>query len=70
MGYKYINIDDCWSVKDHRDPVTNRIIPDPTRFPNGISHTARYLHELGFTLGIYSSAGATVSLLCGNQCGA
>ncbi|KAF2792488.1 glycoside hydrolase family 27 protein [Melanomma pulvis-pyrius CBS 109.77] len=59
VGYKYINIDDCWSVKDHRDPVTNRIIPDPTRFPNGISHTARYLHELGFKLGIYSSAGTT-----------
>ncbi|KAE8356687.1 putative alpha-galactosidase B [Aspergillus coremiiformis] len=56
-GYQYINIDDCWSVQSGRDPNTQRMIPDPVKFPNGISGVASEIHGLGLKLGIYSSAG-------------
>ncbi|BCS29986.1 glycoside hydrolase family 27 protein [Aspergillus puulaauensis] len=58
-GYEYINIDDCWSVKTHREPITNRMIPDPARFPDGIASLASQIHDLGLKVGIYSSAGET-----------
>ncbi|KAB8233407.1 hypothetical protein ETB97_001359 [Aspergillus alliaceus] len=56
-GYEYINIDDCWSVKGRRDPNTNRMIPDPTKFPDGIAGVASKIHDMGLKIGIYSSAG-------------
>lgn len=56
-GYIYVNSDDCWSVKDKRDPKTHRIIPDPDKFPDGINGTAAKIHALGLKMGIYSSAG-------------
>ncbi|OJJ58107.1 hypothetical protein ASPSYDRAFT_1178735 [Aspergillus sydowii CBS 593.65] len=59
LGYEYINIDDCWSVKTHRDLITNRMIPDPDRFPDGIANLASQIHDLGLKVGIYSSAGET-----------
>ncbi|KAI1201106.1 glycoside hydrolase family 27 protein [Nemania serpens] len=56
-GYEYVNLDDCWSVKSGRDSVTQQLVPDPERFPNGISGLADQIHALGFKIGIYSSAG-------------
>ncbi|KAF1807859.1 alpha-galactosidase 1 [Eremomyces bilateralis CBS 781.70] len=57
-GYTYVNIDDCWSIGgDHRDPATQRMVPDPFRFPSGIASTAKKVHDLGLKIGIYSSAG-------------
>ncbi|RYC60802.1 hypothetical protein CHU98_g5387 [Xylaria longipes] len=56
-GYEYVNLDDCWSVKSGRDNETQQLVPDPERFPNGISGLADQIHELGFKIGIYSSAG-------------
>lgn len=41
LGYKYINIDDCWSAKQ-RD-VAGRLVPDPERFPRGIKALADYV---------------------------
>jgi alpha-galactosidase len=55
LGYEYINIDDCWSVKSGRDASTQRIIPDPEKFPDGISGLADQIHNLGLKVGIYSS---------------
>ncbi|QKX63671.1 uncharacterized protein TRUGW13939_10842 [Talaromyces rugulosus] len=57
LGYEYVNLDDCWAVKDHRDATTGRIIPDPDKFPDGIDGTAQKIHDLGLKIGIYSSAG-------------
>ncbi|KAF2194795.1 glycoside hydrolase family 27 protein [Zopfia rhizophila CBS 207.26] len=57
VGYEYVNIDDCWQIKDRRDEKTKRLIPDPTRFPDGIKGTADKIHKLGLKIGIYSSAG-------------
>ncbi|KAK5797380.1 hypothetical protein VI817_003671 [Penicillium citrinum] len=59
LGYEYVNIDDCWSVKNTRDTTSHRIIPDPSKFPDGISGVASQVHSLGLKVGIYSSAGDT-----------
>ncbi|KAJ5684979.1 hypothetical protein N7536_007598 [Penicillium majusculum] len=56
LGYEYINIDDCWSIKNTRDKSTNRLIPDPSKFPDGISGVAEQVHDLGLKVRIYSSA--------------
>ncbi|RPD75315.1 glycoside hydrolase [Lentinus tigrinus ALCF2SS1-7] len=55
-GYQYINIDDCWSVMT-RNASTGRIMPDPAKFPDGISGVAKQVHALGLKFGIYSDAG-------------
>lgn len=62
-GYVYVNLgivksnqDDCWSLKE-RDPLTNRIVADPIKFPSGMKSLADYLHGRGLKLGIYADAG-------------
>ncbi|XP_059150940.1 alpha-N-acetylgalactosaminidase-like isoform X2 [Physella acuta] len=64
-GYVYVNIDDCWSAKQ-RDPVTNRLLPDPKRFPSGMKALADYVHSKGLKLGIYGDMG---TLTCGGYPG-
>jgi len=54
-GYEYLVIDDCWSVKDHRDG-NGDLIADPERFPNGIKALADTVHSKGLKFGIYSDA--------------
>ncbi|WP_181793892.1 lectin [Streptomyces sp. WELS2] len=56
-GYTYVNIDDCWSERS-RDSSGN-LVPDHTKFPNGMKALADYVHGKGLKLGIYSSAGTT-----------
>src|SRR5690348_3132434 len=56
-GYKYVNIDDCWSQRS-RDGSGN-LVADRAKFPNGMKALADYVHGKGLKLGIYSSAGAT-----------
>lgn len=55
LGYSYVNIDDCWSTRE-RGP-DGRLVPDPVKFPNGISGVADYVHAKGLKLGIYGDAG-------------
>ncbi|MFT4082676.1 MAG: glycoside hydrolase family 27 protein [Nocardioides sp.] len=57
-GYDYVNIDDCWMTSE-RDADTGELVPDPDKFPDGISAVADYVHSLGLKLGIYESAGET-----------
>ncbi|MET8132947.1 alpha-galactosidase [Streptomyces sp. NPDC005251] len=54
-GYTYVDIDDCW-MAGSRDSA-GRLVPDPVKFPDGISGTAAYVHGKGLKLGIYESAG-------------
>jgi alpha-galactosidase len=54
-GYQYVNIDDCW-MRSARDASGN-LQPDATKFPDGISGTAAYVHGKGLKLGIYEDAG-------------
>lgn len=39
-----------------RDATTSRIVPDPTKFPKGISDVADQIHALGLKMGIYGQA--------------
>ena len=55
-GYEYLVIDDCWS-KRRRDPETDRIVPDPVKFPNGMKDVSDYVHQKGMKFGMYSCAG-------------
>ncbi len=54
-GYQYVNIDDCWMTSARNS--AGQLVPDPVKFPNGISGTAAYVHSRGLKLGIYESAG-------------
>ena len=64
-GYQYVILDDCWAQKQ-RDPNTNRILPDFTKFPDGMKGTADKVHALGLKYGMYSSAG---TMTCGQYPG-
>jgi alpha-galactosidase len=55
LGYRYVNIDDCWMAST-RD-AQGRLQAHPTRFPSGIRALADYVHARGLKLGIYESAG-------------
>lgn len=55
-GYEYINIDDCWSEK-RRDNLTNELVADRSRFPNGIKKLSEFVHSKGLKMGIYSDIG-------------
>jgi alpha-galactosidase len=55
LGYEYVNIDDCWAMRD-RGP-DGRLVPDPVKFPSGIAGVADYVHGKGLKLGIYGDAG-------------
>lgn len=54
-GYEYVNIDDCWSLKERG--ADGRLVPDPAKFPDGIAAVADYVHSRGLKLGIYGDAG-------------
>jgi alpha-galactosidase len=53
-SYQFINLDDCWQISRDTNGV---IVPDPTRFPNGIKALADYVHSKGLKLGVYSDHG-------------
>ena len=55
-GYEYLVIDDCWSER-HRDPVTDKIVPDKKKFPDGMKAVSDYVHSKGLKFGMYSCAG-------------
>ena len=55
LGYKYVNLDDCWQLT--RNSTTNRIQPDPITFPSGMKALGDYIHSKGLKYGVYTSAG-------------
>jgi len=55
LGYNYVVIDDCWSVKAGRDG-NDDLVPDPERFPSGMRALGDYVHSLGLKFGMYSDA--------------
>jgi len=66
-GYNYVLIDDGWpscekfnkdgscSIQTPRNATTHQIIPDPTKFPNGIAALADYVHSKNLKFGIYTA---------------
>ncbi|KAK4119517.1 glycoside hydrolase family 27 protein [Parathielavia appendiculata] len=55
LGYEYINIDDCWSTKS-RDS-SGKLVPDPSKWPNGIKAVVDKIHGMGLKFGLYGCAG-------------
>jgi alpha-galactosidase len=54
LGYKYVNLDDCWAKGRYSNGT---IYPDPTTFPNGMKQLGDTLHQMGFHYGIYTDRG-------------
>jgi alpha-galactosidase len=59
-GYQYVVVDDCWQAGRN---AAGELIPDPTRFPDGMKAVADYVHKDGLKFGIYAVPG---SQTCGN----
>ncbi|XP_057550789.1 alpha-galactosidase 1-like [Amaranthus tricolor] len=55
LGYKYVNIDDCWAELT-RDEKGN-LVPRKDTFPSGIKALTDYVHSKGLLVGIYGDAG-------------
>ncbi|KAG8373481.1 hypothetical protein BUALT_Bualt11G0028700 [Buddleja alternifolia] len=55
LGYKYVNIDDCWAEISRNDK--GELVPKKSTFPSGMKALADYVHSKGLKLGIYSDAG-------------
>lgn len=45
VGYEYVIIDDCW-FENERDSMTNELVGDRKRFPNGIRALADYVSTM------------------------
>uniref|UniRef100_A0A1D1Y471 Alpha-galactosidase n=1 Tax=Anthurium amnicola TaxID=1678845 RepID=A0A1D1Y471_9ARAE len=56
LGYKYINLDDCWAELN-RDSQGN-LVAKASTFPSGIKSLADYVHSKGLLLGVYGDAGS------------
>jgi alpha-galactosidase len=59
-GYDYVVVDDCWQAGRN---AAGELVPDPTRFPDGMKAVADYVHKDGLKFGIYAVPG---SQTCGN----
>lgn len=55
VGYDYVVIDDCWSLKQ-RDK-NGKLVPDPAKFPSGMRSLADKIHAMGLKFGMYSCCG-------------
>ena len=67
LGYRYVNIDDCWANRE-RDS-RGKLVPDTMRFPKGMAWLADYVHRKGLKLGTYNDMGTKT---CGGypgECG-
>jgi alpha-galactosidase len=53
-GYQYVNIDDCWQISRNSNGV---ILADPTKFPDGMTALAAYVHSDGLKFGLYTAHG-------------
>ena len=54
-GYKYVVIDDCWSLRERDE--NGCLVADPEKFPHGMKYVADYVHAKGLKFGMYSCAG-------------
>ena len=53
LGYKYVNVDDCWAKSRDEKGVVQ---PDPVSFPD-FGKMIDYVHSKGLYFGLYSDAG-------------
>jgi alpha-galactosidase len=55
VGYRYVNLDDCWM--DMTRDAGGNLQADPKKFPHGIKSLADYVHAKGLKLGVYLDRG-------------
>ena len=55
-GYNYFEIDDGWMA---RARVGGHLVPDPAKFPHGITNITSFAHSLGIKVIIYTVGGST-----------
>lgn len=55
VGYEYVVVDDCWSLKE-RDK-DGKLVADPEKFPHGMKWLSDKIHAMGLKFGMYSCAG-------------
>jgi alpha-galactosidase len=63
VGYRYLNVDDCWMGETRDGDGVFELDPD---FASGIPALADYVHERGLKLGLYSDRGSET---CGGRMG-
>ena len=64
LGYEYLVIDDCWSLRERDE--NGHLVANPEKFPHGMKAVADYVHSKGLKFGMYSCAG---NLTCGGYPG-
>jgi alpha-N-acetylgalactosaminidase len=64
-GYDQVSIDDCWEDHSGRD-ADGHLVPDASRFPDGMKALGDYMHGKGVRFGTYSDEG---SKTCGGYPG-
>jgi len=64
LGYRYINVDDCWPNLSRG--AGGRLVANSSRFPSGMAALAAYVHSKGLRLGTYNDMG---TLTCGRYPG-
>jgi alpha-galactosidase len=55
LGYTYVNMDDCWPSKTRN--ASGYLVPDPSKWPNGMKPVADQIHNLGLKMGLYGDSG-------------
>jgi len=55
LGYRYVNIDDCWMAPNRTDGGLYQA--DSNKFPSGMKALGDFIHKHGLLFGIYTSAG-------------
>ena len=54
LGYRYINLDECWQQQT-RDAAGYRRF-DPARLPDGIDALSEWIQKRGLSLGLYATS--------------
>ena len=57
LGYRFVNLDDCWSAETRSS--TGELMGNPHRFPSGMAALAEYIHSKGLFFGLYTCVGTT-----------
>jgi hypothetical protein len=54
-GYTGIHADDCWEQKEPQRDANGNLVPNATRFPEGMSALGDYMHVKGASFGLYTA---------------
>eukprot|EP01123_Difflugia_compressa_P012739 TRINITY_DN557_c0_g1_i6.p1 TRINITY_DN557_c0_g1~~TRINITY_DN557_c0_g1_i6.p1 ORF type:complete len:353 (-),score=78.39 TRINITY_DN557_c0_g1_i6:47-1081(-) len=55
VGYKYVDIDDCWL--SHSRDSSGQLVANQAAFPSGIKALSDYIHSRGLLFGMYEDIG-------------